>query len=264
MQSNFETLTVDSLDGQILLVTLNRPEVANALNLRMGHELTALFEQHAASPEAARVVVLTGRGEKAFCAGADLKETVDMSDAQWRSHHLIFERMVRAIMQCPLPIVAAVNGAAYGGGCELACLSDFVYAAQTARFALPEVKLGMIPGAGGTQTLARAVGARRANELIFSGMPFSAEEATSWGLVNKVFAQSELLDAAKEVALRISENGPYAVRQAKQSIQRGLQMSIWDGLAYENEAFNRLIPTQDRREGVLAFREKRKPRFTGH
>ncbi len=141
---------------------------------------------------------------------------------------------------------------------------DFVYASDNARFALTETSLGIIPGAGGTQTLARAMGERRCKELILCAKPFSATEAMQWGLVNAVYAQADLLPAALETAERIAANAPIAVRQAKQSIHRGLQMSLADGLAFEIEAYNRTVPTQDRYEGVLAFNEKRKPQFKGH
>ena len=263
MRTDFETIVVSRDDNDILLVTLNRPEVSNALNTRMGLDLVELFEALAVDLEEARVVIITGHGEKAFCAGGDLKQRNGMSDEAWRSQHLIFERMVRALMGCPIPLVAAVNGAAYGGGCEIAAASDFVYAASNARFALTEVTLGIMPGAGGTQNLARAIGERRAKELILSGLPFTALEAEAWGLVNRVVEPESLLETAFEIARRIAANGPLAVRQAKQAIHRGLQMSVWDGLAFEIEAYNRLVGTEDRREGVRAFNERRKPLFRG-
>jgi enoyl-CoA hydratase len=262
MRADFETIAVSRLD-HILKVTLNRPNVSNALNTRMGLDLMELFEQLALDLEDARVAIITGHGDKAFCAGGDLKERNGMTDEAWRAQHLIFERMVRAIMACPIPIVAAVNGAAYGGGCEIAAASDFVYAASGARFALTEVTLGIMPGAGGTQNLSRAVGERRAKELILSGAPFTAQEAEAWGLVNQVVEPSDLLETTLGIARRMAENGPLAVRQAKQAIHRGLQMSVWDGLAFEIEAYNRLVGTDDRREGVLAFNERRKPNFRG-
>jgi enoyl-CoA hydratase len=177
MRSDFETIVVSRYDGQILLVTLNRPEVSNALNTRMGLDLMELFEALSIDLEGLRAVIITGSGTKAFCAGGDLKERNGMTDESWQSQHAIFERMVRAMMGCPIPLLAAVNGAAYGGGCEIAAASDFVYAATNARFALTEVTLGIMPGAGGTQNLARAVGERRAKELILSGLPFTAVEA---------------------------------------------------------------------------------------
>ena len=263
MRSDFETISVERRDDFILLITLNRPDAANALNTQMGCDLMELFEGLTIDIEGLRVVVLTGRGTKAFCAGGDLKQRNGMTDAEWQAQHLIFERMLRAIMACPIPVIAAVNGAAYGGGCEIAAAADFIYAATDVRFALTEVTLGIMPGAGGTQNLPRAVGERRAKELILSGLPFSAQEAEAWGLVNRVFPQGELLDATMGIAARIASNGPISVRQAKQAIHRGLQMSLADGLAFEIEAYNRLVPTEDRREGVLAFNERRKPSFQG-
>jgi enoyl-CoA hydratase len=263
MRADFETIVVSRRDDHILLVTLDRPEVSNALNTRMGLDLMELFEGLSIDLEDLRAVIIMGSGAKAFCAGGDLKERNGMTDESWRSQHLIFERMVRAMMGCPIPLVAAVNGAAYGGGCEIAAASDFVYAASTARFALTEVTLGIMPGAGGTQNLTRAVGERRAKELILSGLPFTAREAEAWGLVNRVVEPAELLETALATARRVAANGPLAVRQAKQAIHRGLQMSVWDGLAFEIEAYNRLVPTDDRREGVLAFNERRQPIFRG-
>ena len=186
-----------------------------------------------------------------------------MTDAAWQAQHLVYERMVRALLDCPVPVVGAVNGAAYGGGCEIAACMDFLYAAETARFAMTETSLGIIPGAGGTQTLARAMGERRAKELILANHPFTAAEAMEWGLVNAVYPQDELMEAALGIAERIAANAPIAVRQAKQAIGRGLSMALRDGLAFEIEAYNRTVPTGDRREGVLAFNEKRRPRFTG-
>jgi enoyl-CoA hydratase/carnithine racemase len=263
MRSEFETIAVARYDDQILLVTLNRPEVSNALNTRMGLDLMEVFEALAIDLEGLRAVIITGSGEKAFCAGGDLKERNGMTDESWRAQHLIFERMVRASLFCPIPLLANVNGAANGGGREIAAASDFIYAASTARFALTEVTLGIMPGAGGTQNLARAVGERRAKELILSGAPFTAAEAAAWGLVNRVVEPADLLEAAMAMARRIAANGPIAVRQAKQAIHRGMQMSLWDALAFEIEAYNRLVSTDDRREGVLAFNERRMPVFRG-
>lgn len=263
MRSDFETITVERRDDFILLITLNRPDAANALNTQMGRDLMELLEGLTIDTENLRVAVLTGSGPKAFCAGGDLKQRNGMTDAEWQAQHLIFERMLRAMIACPIPVIAAVNGAAYGGGCEIAAAADFVYAATHARFALTEVTLGIMPGTGGTQNLPRAIGERRAKELIMSGLPFSAQEAEAWGLVNRVVPQEELLEAVMAIAARIAGNGPISVRQAKQAIHRGLQMSLADGLAFEIEAYNRLVPTEDRREGVRAFNERRKPNFQG-
>jgi len=259
----FETLSIEPVDEHVTIVRLNRPDASNALNTQMGRDLVHCFEDAALDPKSLRCIVLTGTGDKAFCAGGDLKERRGMTDEAWTRQHVIFERMVRALIDCPVPIIGAVNGAAYGGGCEIAGCCDFLYAAETARFALTEVTLGIMPGGGGTQTLPRAVGERRAKELILTGKPFTAAEAHAWGLVNEVFPPSELLPAALTTAARIARNAPISVRQAKLSIHRGLQLSLRDGLALEIEAYNRMVPTEDRREGVLAFNEKRTPNFKG-
>ena len=259
----FPTLLLETQGPHVLVVTLNRPEVANAFNTQMARDLVKVFEDLALDAETIRCTVLTGAGNRAFCAGGDLKERDGMDDETWGRQHLVYERMIRAILDCPLPIIGAVNGAAYGGGCEIAAATDFVYAADGARFALTETSLGIIPGAGGTQTLTRAIGERRAKEYILCAKPFSAAEAMEWGLVNALFPQQRLLDEALQTAARIAGNAPIAVRQAKQSIRRGLQMSLSDGLAYEIEAYNRTVPTEDRLEGVRAFNEKREPQFQG-
>jgi enoyl-CoA hydratase len=261
--AEFATLRVDALSNHICLLTLNRPEAANALNTQMGGDLMAYFEGVALTPHDLRCIIMTGAGDKAFCAGGDLKERNGMTDEAWHAQHVLFERMFRAIIDCPVPVVAAVNGAAYGGGCEIAACCDFIYAAEQARFALTEVRLGIMPGGGGTQNLSRAVGERRAKELILSGKPFTAAEACAWGLINRVLPAAELLKEATAIAQAIAANAPISVRQAKQSIHRGLQMSLADGLAFEIEAYNRTVPTEDRREGVRAFNEKRPPCFKG-
>ena len=263
MTGNYDTLLLNDSADHVLLVTLIRPQVANALNTQMAMDLMNLFEGLNINPADTRAVVVTGSGTRAFCAGGDLKERNTLDDAAWRRQHLIFERMTRAILQCPLPLIGAINGAAFGGGCEIAAALDFVYAADTAKFAQTETRLGIIPGAGGTQTLARAIGERRAKELILSARPFSAQEALEWGLVNALYPVESLVDNAVAIATTIAENAPIAVRQAKSAIQRGLQMSIADGLAFEIEAYHQAVPTADRVEGVLAFNEKRKPLFTG-
>jgi len=257
----YDTLALEP--GLVTTVRLNRPAAANALNTRMGEELVDCFERFALDAGDTRCIVLTGTGDKAFCAGGDLKERRGMTDDIWRRQHAIFERMVRALIDCPVPVIGAVNGAAYGGGCEIAACCDFLYAADHARFALTEVTLGILPGGGGTQTLPRALGERRAKELILTGRPFTAAQAQEWGLVNAVFPAGAVLAEAMATAERIAANAPVSIRQAKQSIHRGLQMSLRDGLAFEIEAYNRTVPTEDRHEGVLAFNERRPPRFQG-
>jgi len=263
LTTKYETLELQTIEPNVLVIRMNRPQSANAMNTQMGVELMTIFERLQIDQGGLRCVIITGVGERAFCAGGDLVERRTMTDEQWQAQHAIFERMVRAMMNCPLPLVAAVNGAAIGGGCEVAAACDFVYAARTARFALTEVTLGIMPGAGGTQNLTRAVGTRRAKEIILTGKPFSAEEAERWGLVNEVVELGELMEATLRTVRRIAENAPISVKEAKQSIQRGVDMSIFDGLAFEIEAYNRMVPTADRREGVNAFNEKRKPNFQG-
>jgi enoyl-CoA hydratase/carnithine racemase len=259
----FETLDVEQRGDHIEIVRMNRPEVLNALNTQMARDLIGYFEALSLDPMRARCVILTGSGDRAFCAGGDLKQRRGMSVEAWNAQHLVFERMARAIVNCPTPVIAAVNGVAYGGGCEIAAACDFIHAAGNARFALTEVTLGIIPGAGGTQTISRTIGTPRAKELIFSGRPFSAEEALAWGLVNEVHAEGTLIAGVLATAERIARNAPLAVRQAKQSISRGADMSLGDGMAFEIEAYNRLVNTEDRVEGVNAFNEKRPPVYSG-
>jgi enoyl-CoA hydratase/carnithine racemase len=246
----------------ILLATLDRPEVANAFDTAAALELCELFERFR-TEQRHRCVVITGAGDRAFCAGANLKERNSLSDAQWRSQHQTFERMFRAVRDCPIPVIAAVNGAAYAGGLELVLHCDFAYASAAAKFALTEVSLGIMPGGGGTQTLPRVVGERRAKELILAARPFSAEEALAWGLVNKLCAPGKVVQEALLVAERIAGLAPLAVRQAKQAIRQGLHRDLDSAMQLEIEAYNRLVGTEDRREGLRAFNEKRKPKFEG-
>src|ERR1700744_2036391 len=192
MPPTFSTLTVSRRDNGILLVTMNRPEAANAMNTQLGLDLMALFEGFSVDLEGLRVVVLTGQG-RAFCAGGDLKQRNGMTDEQWQDQHLIFERMIRAIIACPVPVIAAVNGAAYAGGMEIALGADFIYAAEHARFALTEVTLGIMPGSGGTQTLPRTVGPRRGKEILINGKPFTVQQAFDWAMVNRICKAENLL-----------------------------------------------------------------------
>jgi enoyl-CoA hydratase len=263
MTGQHETITVADQGGGLTVVTLNRPTVANAMNTQMGRDLLAFFDEVNADPLQRRCMVLTGAGDKAFCAGGDLKERQGMSDETWQAQHLLFERMIRGFMACPVPVIGAINGAAYAGGCELALCCDFIYASESARFALTEVTLGIMPGAGGTQNLPRAVGERRAKEIILTGRPFSAKDAYDWGMVNRLCAPDKLMDEVMETARRIADNAPISVRQAKHAIHYGLQMDLASGMMLEIEAYNRMVPTEDRREGINSFNEKRKPVFRG-
>jgi enoyl-CoA hydratase len=263
MKREYETIRAEDRGAGLVLLTLHRPEVANAMNTQMGRDLLGFFDEVNAAPSGYRCIVLTGSGERAFCAGGDLKERNGMTDEAWQDQHLLFERMIRAFIGCPVPVIGAVNGAAYAGGCELALCCDFVYASETARFALTEVTLGIMPGAGGTQNLPRAVGERRAKEIILTGRPFIAAEAYQWGMVNRVCAPGKVVEEALETGRRIADNAPISIRQAKHAIHYGMQMDLASGMMLEIEAYNRMVSTADRREGVLAFNEKRKPRFQG-
>ena len=261
--AQFETLLLESPDNHLLVLTLNRPRAANAFNTKMGEELRTFWTGLRDDPGDLRCIVVTGAGERAFCAGADLKERREMTDDAWRAQHVIFEEAFRAMMDCPVPVIAAVNGAAFGGGFEMALAADFAYASDSARFALTETTLGIIPGVGGTQTLPRACGVRRAKEIVFTGAPLDAGEALAWGIVNRVVAGAELMTETLATARRIAANAPIAVAQAKRALGAALDGSLDSGLAIENEAYNRTVGTQDRREGMLAFNEKRKPVYRG-
>ena len=186
-----------------------------------------------------------------------------MTDETWKKQHAIVEQMIRNIMNCPVPIIAAVNGAAMGGGFEIALATDFIYASNTAKFALPEVTRGIMPGAAGPQNLPRACGVRRAKEIVLTGKPFDAETGAEWGIVNKVCEPDQLLDDAIATARTIAENAPIGVRQAKKSLDKATELDRNSGYAFEIEAYNLTVPSEDRMEGVRAFNEKRKPVFKG-
>jgi enoyl-CoA hydratase len=263
MKRDYSTLRTETVDEHVLLVTLNRPQASNALNTQMGRDLLDLWSGLVAAPGDVRAVVLTGAGDRAFCAGGDLKERNGMTREQWQAQHEIFERQYWTLLDCPMPVIGAANGHAFGGGLELLLACDFFYAAETARFALTEVTLGIMPGAGGTQFLPRAVGERLAKEIIFLGKPFTAEDAVQWGLANRLCEPATVVTDALSTARMIAANAPLSIRQAKKSIHHGLDMDLKSALLYEIEAYNHLVVTEDRLEGVRAFNEKRKPAFKG-
>lgn len=263
LSAPLETLALASPMEGLLVVKLDRAAVANSISTQMGRELIAVFAALEESPEAYRCVILTGAGEKVFCAGADLKERDGMTDEQFNTQHYLFERMIRAIYDCPVPTIACVNGAAIAGGLELALACDFIVATDSARFGFSEVTRGIMPGGGGTQQLPRAIGVRRAKEAIFTGQPFSAQEALASGLVNHLYSHATLLDETMKLVGTILANAPIAVRQAKKSVAHGLQMDLRTGMFFEIEAYSRLVSTEDRNEGIRAFNEKRPPRFVG-
>jgi enoyl-CoA hydratase len=257
----YETLALEQPAEHLLIVRINRPEVRNAISTQVGRDMLDLFSRFQA-PTDIRCIVFTGTG-LAFCAGGDLKERNGMTRAQWQAQHEIFERQYWALLDCPMPVIGAANGHAFGGGVEILLACDFVYASNAARFALTEVTLGIMPGTGGTQFLPRAVGERRAKEIIYLGKPFSAQDAFQWGLVNRLCAPDMVAQEAVATAAAIAANAPLSIRQAKKAIHHGLDMDLKSALLFEIEAYNRLIDTEDRLEGVRAYNEKRKPVFKG-
>jgi enoyl-CoA hydratase/carnithine racemase len=259
----YQTLALEQPAEHVLTVRIDRPDVRNAISTQVGHDVLDVFWRLVNDTAGYRCVIFTGTGDKAFCAGGDLKERNGMTDEQWLKQHALFERMTLALLDCPIPVIAAVNGAAFGGGCELALTCDFAYASTTARFALTEITLGIMPGGGGTQLMPRAVGLRRAKEIILTGRPFSAEEALDWGVVNKLCAPDKLMAETLATAQAIANNAPIATRQAKRSMHFGMQMDLRTGLFFEIDAYNKMVSTEDRHEGVRAFNEKRKPNFKG-
>ena len=255
-------LLTRSDDQHVVTVTLNRPEQMNAMNTGMGEELLACFDG-LNRDRTVRAVIFTGAGDRAFCAGGDLKERNGMTDEAWRAQHVIFEQAAMKVLRCPVPVIAAVEGFALAGGCELAILSDFVVASETAVFGVPETTLGIFPGIGGTQLLPRIVGAPLAKELIFTGRRMKAEEARAAGLVNHLVPAGQAKARATEIATTIARNGPIAVRQAKKAIAYGSETDLETAMILAIEAYNTTVVTEDRREGVRAFNEKRTPEFKG-
>jgi enoyl-CoA hydratase/carnithine racemase len=253
-----------TLDGPLAVLTLDRPDVMNALSFETLAQLGAHVERLARDP-ALRAVVITGAGEKAFCAGADLKERTTFTEEQTRAFVARIGATFEAVAALPMPTLAAINGVAFGGGCELALACDLRLMARGAQIGLTETALAIIPGAGGTQRLPRVVGAARARELIFAARRVPAEEALRLGLVNEVCEPAELPARARALASAIAANGPLAVRAAKQAlalVDQGVDLA--EGLRRERELYlQHVLPSQDRLEALAAFREKRPPRFKG-
>jgi enoyl-CoA hydratase len=245
---------------EILTVTINRPEVMNALNTGLFQEMLQLFREQTHN-EQLRCIVLTGAGEKAFCAGGDLKERNGMSTQDWKKQHHLIEELFLYVRDFPLPVITAVEGYAFAGGCELALMTDFIIASETAVFALTETKRGIMPGGGGLQNLPRSIGLRRAKELIFTGRQINADQAYEWGLVNTVVPKGQALKKAHELAISISESAPLSTRMAKMTMNRGTEVDFHTAYALDIAAYNVLVPTEDRLEGIAAFNEKRKPQW---
>jgi enoyl-CoA hydratase/carnithine racemase len=258
---NDELLLTEETDG-ILLLTLNRPQVMNSLNFPLLHALGAVIDKVRFRRDV-RVIIITGAGGKAFCAGADLKERATLTPEQVKEYIFTIRSLFTSIELLNKPVIAAVNGIALGGGTELALASDIRIASSTATMGLTETRLAIIPGAGGTQRLPRLVGKGKAKELIFTGRRIDAAEALDIGLVNSVCAPEALLDECRSMAAMMCEAGPIALEQAKYAINHGMEVDIQTGLAIESNAYWVCIPTEDRLEGLAAFREKRKPVYKG-
>ena len=249
-------------ENSVATLTLNRPEVMNSFNFAMLQALRDQIESIRFKPET-RVVIITAAGEKAFCAGADLKERATLPPDKVKEYIFTIRNLFTSIEQLNKAVIAAVNGVALGGGTELALACDIRIASANATMGLTETRLAIIPGAGGTQRLPRLVGRGKAKELIFTGQRIGAEEALRIGLVNQICEQKDLLAECKKMAAMICEAGPVAIEQAKYAINHGLETDLHTGLAIESNAYWVCIPTEDRLEGLAAFKEKRKPVYKG-
>ena len=259
----YETIQI-GIDGPIATITINRPAALNALSSRVLSELTTAVGELELE-DSVRVVIVTGAGEKAFVAGADIAEMAELTPVQAHAFAELGGTLGQAIVASRYPYIAAVNGFAFGGGCELALACDFIYAADSAKFGQPEVKLGVIPGFGGTQRLARRVGIAKAKELCFTGDTVDATEAHRIGLCDAVVPRAELIAKVRELALRIAGNGPLAVAACKQLIDAGQSTSLEAAIGLEQRSFGLIFATADQREGMAAFlaRPRRAATFTG-
>jgi len=250
------------VEGSIGLITLTRPDAANAMSVQLLKELGATLD-HINGDSAVRVVLLTGAGEKAFCAGADLKERKGMSDQQVKQIVQLIGATVTKVEALAQPIIAVLNGVAFGGGLELALACDLRIAANHVKVGLTETSLGIIPGAGGTQRLPRLIGIGKAKELIYTARRLSAEEAKDYGIVEYVYESHEVQTKAMQLAQDMAKNAPLSLIQAKIAMNQGVEVDLASGLKIESLAYSALIPTEDRLEGLLAFQEKRAPQYSG-
>ena len=248
--------------GNLAIVTMNRPEVLNAFNSEQLAALRDAFYELARDDQV-RVIIITGAGDRAFAAGADIAEMRDKSPSEALPFAQLGQAATSAIERTPQPVIAAINGFALGGGCEVALASDIRLAADNAAIGQPEVTLGIPPGWGGTQRLTRLVGPGYAKELIYTGKRIGAEEALRIGLVNAVYPRDQLMDKARELAEQIAANGPIAVRFSKEAIAHAFDVDLEAGLAHEAHVFALCFDTADQREGMGAFLDKRKAAFTG-
>jgi enoyl-CoA hydratase/carnithine racemase len=261
-RGRYATLAIDAPAPHVVRVTLSRPEALNTFHTRMGEDLLACFTHLLDIHPDTRVVIVTGAG-RAFCAGADLKERHTLDDEQWERQHRTFERAMAAVAATPVPVIAAVNGPATGGGCELALACDWIVASTDAAFGQPEVHRGLMPGLGGTQRLPRRVGMARAAELLMTGRLVDGEEAARIGLANAVTAPDALQRYTLELAAAVTRAAPLAVRAIKRAVDAGAHLPMPEALAVEIAEYDEVVKSDDRREGVAAFNEKRPPRFRG-
>jgi enoyl-CoA hydratase/carnithine racemase len=252
---------IDALEA-LEIWTINGEARRNSINRGMVEELEKMLER-VSSTRDVRAVVLTGAGDKAFCAGADLKERSKMSEAEVRTFLTALRRLLRSLEVCDCVFIAAINGLALGGGMEIALCCDLRVASETAELGLPEVKLGIIPGGGGTQRLARLIGPARAKDLILTGRRVGAAEALNLGLVNRVAPPAAVVGAAVELASQITANAPLAVAAAKRAVDLGLDLNLDAGLVLEHQQYEVVLKSEDRLEGLRAFLEKRAPRYQG-
>ncbi len=258
---NEKVLLVEEKDG-IAVLTLNRPKVMNSFNFALLHSLKEQVDALKFNTNV-RVVIITGAGRKAFCAGADLKERTTFDELQVKEFIFTIRNLFTSIEYLNKPVIAAINGVALGGGTELALACDIRIAAMNASMGLTETRLAIIPGAGGTQRLPRLIGRGKAKELIFTGRRVDAREALQIGLVNQICDPESLLEECQKMAAMICETGPIAIEQAKYAINYGLETDLHTGLGIESNAYWVTIPTEDRLEGLAAFQEKRKPVYKG-
>jgi methylglutaconyl-CoA hydratase len=250
------------VDNHIAIVTLNRSEAANALSKALLDELNLIVNK-LNQDNTIHCVIITGSGDKAFCAGADLKERRGMSEQQVIRAVSYIGKTISQIEALEVPVIAALNGVAFGGGLELALACDIRIARDDITLGLTETSLAIIPGAGGTQRLPRLIGLGRAKQLIYTARPISAKDALNIGLLEEIVSKENLLESATSLAKSIAKNGPIALRMAKAAINRGMQVELSAGLAIEQECYNQTIPTKDRLEGLEAFKEKRTPVYRG-
>lgn len=258
---SYENVIFEQKD-KVGILTINRPKVLNALNPKTLEEIEDVID-NIAKENLVRVLIITGSGDKAFVAGADISEFPKMNSLQAKLFAKKGQDVFFKIENLPIPVIACVNGYALGGGCELAMSCDFIYASEKARFGQPEINLGIIPGFGGTQRLARLVGRAKAKELCMLGGQISAVEAKNLGLVNEVFKPEELMDKTMEAAKTLASKSAVALRAIKEVINKGLEVDLVTGCALEVEAFATSFSSEDAKEGALAFLEKRKPNFKG-